>query len=454
MAEILCLAAGSALLPARSQMALSLGWHIVLACFGMALPAMILVLHRRGLRGDEVALDLAKRWSKVAGVLFAIGAVSGTILAFEMGLLWPGLMERYGDVVGLAFTLEGLSFFTEAIFLGIYVYGWGRLPGRLHSLMLLPVIASGVVGSFFVLSVNSWMNEPTGFRVVDGEVVDVDPVAAILNPAVGVQFVHMFLAAYMVVGFLVAGVYAVGALRGRTDRAHRLGLLVPLAFAAVATPLQPIVGHMAGQRIADEQPVKLAAIEGLAHTESRAPLTLGGVFVDGELRGGIDVPVEGLLSFLAHNDFDAEVVGLDSVPAADRPPVNVVRFAFQVMAGIGSALVVVAGWVVVRWWRTRDLVGSRPLLWALAAAGPLTVVAMEAGWVTTEVGRQPWIVDGYLRTADAVTDAGYIWFTFGALVVVYSLLTVGAVVVVRSMSRRWSTGARDLGPAYGEEGGR
>lgn len=454
MVEILCLAAGSALLPARSQMALSLGWHIVLACFGMALPAMILVLHRRGLRGDEVALDLAKRWSKVAGVLFAIGAVSGTILAFEMGLLWPGLMERYGDVVGLAFTLEGLSFFTEAIFLGIYVYGWGRLPGRLHSMMLLPVIASGVIGSFFVLSVNSWMNEPTGFRVVDGEVVDVDPVAAILNPAVSVQFVHMFLAAYMVVGFLVAGVYAVGALRGRTDRAHRLGLLVPLAFAAVATPLQPVVGHMAGQRIAVEQPVKLAAIEGLAHTESRAPLTLGGVFVDGELRGGIELPVDGLLSFLAHNDFDAEVVGLDSVPVADRPPVNVVRFAFQVMAGIGTALVVLVGWAAIRWRRTRDLLGSRPLLWALAAAGPAAVVAMEAGWVTTEVGRQPWIVDGCLRTADAVTDAGYIWFTFGALVVVYALLTVGAVVVVRSMSRRWSTGARDLGPAYGEGGDR
>ncbi|MGI9612172.1 MAG: cytochrome ubiquinol oxidase subunit I, partial [Acidimicrobiales bacterium] len=249
-------------------MALSLGWHIILACFGMAFPAMIFVLHRKGLRGDDVALELAKRWSKVAGVLFAIGAVSGTILSFEMGLLWPGLMERFGDVIGLAFALEGLSFFVEAIFLGIYVYGWGRLPGRIHSLMLVPIMAAGVIGSFFVISVNAWMNAPSGFRIVDGgtadggiagdgggAVVDIDPLAAIFNSSVWLQYLHMYLAAMMVVGFGVAGVYATGWLRGRHDRLHRLGILVPLSFAAIATPLQPVVGHFAGQRLADEQPI-------------------------------------------------------------------------------------------------------------------------------------------------------------------------------------------------------
>ena len=251
-------------------MALSLGWHIILACFGMAFPAMIFAVHRKGLHGDDVALELAKRWSKVAGVLFAIGAVSGTILSFELGLLWPGLMGTYGDVVGLAFALEGISFFTEAIFLGIYVYGWGRIPGRAHILMLVPIMAAGLVGSFMVVSVNAWMNAPSGFRLDDGVPVDIDPVAAILNSAAPLQFLHMYLAGVMVVGFSVTGVYAMGWLRGRHDRLHYLGLIVPLAFVAIATPLQPVVGHFAGQRLADEQPIKLAAMEGLARTTDGA----------------------------------------------------------------------------------------------------------------------------------------------------------------------------------------
>ncbi|MEM9034772.1 MAG: cytochrome ubiquinol oxidase subunit I [Actinomycetota bacterium] len=430
-------------------MALSLGWHIVLACFGVAFPAMIFVLHRRGLRGDAAALELAKRWSKVAAVLFAIGAVSGTILSFEMGLLWPGLMERFGDVVGLAFALEGIAFFVEAIFLGIYIYGWKRLPGHQHSLMLVPVMLAGLFGTFFVVSVNAWMNAPTGFRIVDGEVVDVDPLAAIFNSAVVWQYPHMLLAAYMVVGFSVAAVYAVGMLRGRVDRLHRLGLLVPLAFAAIATPLQPVVGHFAGQRIADDQPIKLAAIEGLAETESSVSLELGGLFVDGRLQGAIEVPIPGLLSFLAQNDGTAEVVGLDAVPPEDRPPVNVVRIAYQVMVGIGTALVALIAWFAWSWRRRRGPPDSPWFLRAVVVAGPAAVVAMEAGWVTTEVGRQPWIVHEVLRTRDAVTDAGWVWLSLAVLVVVYGAMTVGAVAVLRSMSRRWAAGERDLESPYG-----
>lgn len=439
----------SALQPARYQMALSLGWHIVLASFGMAMPAMIFVLHRKGLAGNAAALELAKRWSKVAGVLFAIGAVSGTVLSFELGLLWPGLMSRYGDVVGLAFALEGISFFTEAIFLGIYVYGWGRLPGRLHSMMLLPMVAAGVVGSFFVVSVNSWMNAPSGFDVVDGEITNIDPFAAMFNSAVGWQFAHMFLAAYMVAGFSIASVYAIGMLRGRRDRIDRLGLLLPLIFASVATPLQPLVGHFAGQRIADEQPIKLAAMEALASTEVAARLTFGGVYVDGELRGAIELPVDGILSFLAQNDFNATVVGLDTVAPADRPPVNVVRFAFQTMAAIGTALVGLVGWFVFRLRRRRDPFASSRFLRALGMAGPAAIVALLAGWTTTEVGRQPWIVHGLLRTEDAVTNVGYIWVTLIGLVVLYTIITIGAIAVIRSMSRRWAAGEHDLESPYG-----
>jgi cytochrome d ubiquinol oxidase subunit I len=444
------LLASDALLPARNQMALSLGWHIVLACFGMAFPVMIFVLHRKGLRGDDLALELAKRWSKVAGVLFAIGAVSGTILSFEMGLLWPGLMGQFGDVVGLAFALEGIAFFVEAIFLGIYVYGWDRIPGRIHSLMLVPIIAAGVAGSFLVISVNAWMNAPTGFDIVDGEVVNVDPLAAILNSAIGLQYLHMYLAGVMVVGFSVAGVYAVGWLRGRTDRLHRLGIVVPLVFACLAAPLQPVVGHFAGQRLADEQPVKLAAMEGLAETTQGARLEIGGFWNGEELVGGIEIPIDGLLSFIATNDFDATVTGLDSVPEDERPPVGIVHIAFQTMIAIGTALVGLAVWFAWRWRRKRmELLSSKWFLRAIVAAGPAAVIAMETGWITTEVGRQPWIVQGVLRTEDAVTDAGYIWVTLTVLVVVYTAMTMGAVAVLRSMSRRWRNGETDLPSPYG-----
>lgn len=249
------------LLPAREQMAMTLGWHIILACFGVAFPAMIFVMHWRGIwRADQVALGLAQRWAKVSAVLFAIGAVSGTVLSFEMGLLWPGLMGRFGDVLGLPFAFEGLAFFVEAIFLGIYLYGWGRIPPKRHILMLIPMAVSGVVGTFSVIAVNAWMNNPTGFRMVDGEVTDVQPWSAFLNDGVWGQFAHMWVAAFMVVGFVVSGVYAVGMLRGRVDAHHRLGFTIPFVFASVAALVQPFIGHLLGLRLAQTQPSKLAAL--------------------------------------------------------------------------------------------------------------------------------------------------------------------------------------------------
>ncbi len=445
--------AEAALLPARNQMALSLGWHIVIACFGMAWPAIIFVMHRMGLRGNKEALELAKRWSKVSGVLFAIGAVSGTILSFEMGLLWPVLMERFGDVVGLAFALEGISFFLEAIFLGLYVYSWGKLPGKLHSLMLIPIMVAGVFGSFFVVSVNAWMNSPTGFDTneLTGEIINIDPLAAIFNSAVWYQFLHMFLAAYMVVGFSVAGVYAAGMLRGKTGKMAKLGITIPLIFAACATMAQPFVGHFAGQRIADEQPIKLAAMEGIFESETAAPLKLGGIYSEEEqkLKWAITLPIKGALSFQAKNDFNAEITGLAEAEEEDRPPVNIVRFAFQTMLAIGFALVGLVLWAAHRWKRSKEFLASKPFLVALVAAGPLAAIALEAGWVTTEVGRQPWVVHKELRTEDAVTDSPYIWVTLTVLFIVYSAMTAGAIAVIRSMSKRWAAGEKDLATPYG-----
>jgi cytochrome d ubiquinol oxidase subunit I len=435
------------------MMTVSLGSHIVLACFGVAFPMMIWVLHRRGhLRGDRVALGLARRWSKVAAVLFAVGAVSGTILSLEMGMLWPGLMRRYGDVIGMPFALEGIAFFVEAIFLGIYLYGWDRLPARQHRMLLVPIAVAGIVGTFCIVAVNGWMNAPAGFRLEAGEVVDVDPVAAMLNGAVWLQFTHMWLASVMVVGFLVAAVYATGLLRGRDDRHHRLGFTVPFAFAAVAAVVQPVTGHLAGMRVGNDQQSKLAAMELATETEREAPLTIGGVLVDGEVRYGIEIPKVG--SLFARGGVGGEVVGLDAFDEDERPAdglATLVHWSFQLMVALGTALLVLgaAFWVARR--RGRDWLTSRRFLWVAVGAGPAAVAALELGWITTEVGRQPWIVYRVMRVEEAVTTGSGVHLALAVLLVVYASMGVLTVTVLRSMARRWRAGggAVDLPTPYG-----
>lgn len=436
------------LLPAREQMAVSLGWHIVLACFGVAFPTMIYVVHRRGIvRSDPVALGLAHRWAKVAAVLFAIGAVSGTVLSFEMGLLWPGLMGRFGDVLGLPFAFEGLSFFIEAIFLGIYLYGWNRMPPRRHLAMLVPMGVAGVTGTFFVVSVNAWMNNPTGFRIVDGAVVDVDPWRAMFNDGVWLQFGHMWVAAFMVVGFLVSGVYAAGLLRGRRDAHHRLGFTVPFVFASAAALAQPLIGHLLGLRLSGGQPAKLAAFELAQTTEGPSPLRIGGLLIDGQVRWALSIPRLG--SLIARNSFNAPVQGLDTVPVTDQPPVNLTHVAFQSMVGIGTmlALAVLAFWFLR--WRGRDLRENRWFLRGVVLAGPLAVASMESGWVATEVGRQPWAVWQVMRTSAAASNNPGLWWSFAGVCFVYLAMSVGAFVVLRSMARRWRAGEEDLPSPYG-----
>jgi cytochrome d ubiquinol oxidase subunit I len=437
------------LLAARYQMALSLGFHIVLSCLGVAFPALIFVAHRRGLRsGDPIALSLARRWSKVAAVLFAVGAVSGTILSFEMGLLWPGLMSQYGDVIGLPFALEGIAFFVEAIFIGIYLYGWDRLPPRIHLYTLIPMMVSGVFGAFCVLAVNSWMNAPSGFRLDGGKVVDVDPLAAIFNKALPMQFLHMLLAAYMVTGFLVASVYAAGMLRGRRDHRHRLGFLVAFGFASVASLIQPVVGHVAGMRLATQQPEKLAAIDLAVDTKQNAPLTIGGALVDGRARGGIEIP--GVGSLLARAGFNRPVRGLNEFAADDRPPVNIVHWSFQSMVALGTLMALGSLLFWLRRRRGHDLFSSKWAMRLAMLAGPASVVTLELGWITTEVGRQPWMVYRVLRVRDAVTDNDGVYISLGTLVVVYTVMGVVALRVLRNMSARWRTGeSDDLPTPYG-----
>jgi len=425
------------LLEARQMQALSFAVHIPLVCFGVALPAIVLFVEWLGRRrGDEMLVALARRWSKAMIGLFAIGVVTGTILSFELGLLWPEFMATYGDVFGLAFGLEGFSFFTEAIFLAIYVYAWDRLSPAMHMLAGIPVVIAGLTGSFFVISVNGWMNHPEGFRLENGRAVDTKPFDALfLNDFFWHEFVHMYLAAFIVTGFVMASVYAVSWLRGRRDRYVRVALAVPLTVAAIVAPAQVLVGDWAARHVAQDQPTKLAAFEGLGETKKGAELTIGGWYDEdrNEVRYGLAIPK--LLSLLAHHDPNATVQGLGEVPKDDRPPVNVVRFAFATMVGIGTLMALFSFVLLFMWRKSGGLPEQRWFHVAVAALGPLSVVALIAGWVTTEVGRQPWVVYRLMRTEEAVTGAGGIPVGYATLVVVYLALAGAAAWMLRRLAR-------------------
>jgi cytochrome bd ubiquinol oxidase subunit I len=440
--------------PARAQMGSSLGFHIILACMGIAFPAIIMVAHYRGLRRhDEDAMLLARRWSRVMAVLVAVGAVSGTVLSFDMGLLWPGLMGPYGPAIGIPFSFEGIFFLLEAVFTAIYLYGWDRLPPWGHFATIVPVVVSGIGGALSVVAANSWMNAPTGFTMSGGRITRIDPVAVFFNGAAYYQVPHMILAAYMVAGGLAATPYAVGLLRGRRDRYTRLGFLMPFTIAAIATPFQLGVGDTAARAIASQQPVKFASMEYVPRTTRGATEWIGGVWVNGHVAGGIPIPK--LDSVLVGFSPGTQVTGWDSVPPGLRPPFpTLLHLSFDLMVAIGSLLMVWALWLACWWWRRRDIPAGRAgrvFLAGGALSGIASVVAMEAGWVVTEVGRQPWTVYGVLLTSHAATTATGVSVTLAATVAIYAVLTVATLVILRVMKRRWDAAARasDVAVPYG-----
>ena len=415
-------------LAARSQMAMSLAFHIIFAAVGIGMPLLMVIAEGRWLRTrDQVYLTLAKRWSKGTAILFAVGAVSGTVLSFELGLLWPGFMLYAGAIIGMPFSLEGFAFFTEAIFLGIYIYGWKRVSARVHWLSGVMVAFSGALSGVFVVTANAWMNSPTGFRLENGQPVDIDPIAAMLNPSSFQQVLHMTIASYVATSVAVAGIHAWMLLRDRSNQFHRHALAISLAVAGVSALLQPLSGHHSAQVVAETQPIKLAAMEGQFRTEKCAPLRIGGIpnRATEQTRFALEIPCG--LSFLAHNDFNAEVKGLDSVPRDQHPPVEIVHLAFQIMVAAGFALAGVGVLTAFLAWRKRGLPDARWLLWLLVAASPLGFIAIEAGWIVTEVGRQPWVVYRILRTADAVTPMPGLVVPFLTFTLLYLFL---AVIVV------------------------
>ncbi len=444
----------SNLVAARSQMAFTLGFHIILASLGVALPAMMLIANYRGLRHDDQdALRLARRWSKAVAVTFAVGAVTGTVLSFEFGLLWPGFTGRFGSVFGVLFAIEGIFFFLEAIFIAIYIFGWKYLSPWAHFWAGVPVVITGLGGAFSVVAVNSWMNQPQGFSPTSGTVTSVDPWKVIFNPAVPYEVPHMILAAYLVTGFLLAGIYATGMLRGRRDRVHRLGLLIPLTVACIATPIQFAVGDTAARAIAHDQPIKFAGMECVQQNSTDVTEYIFGRCTSSGVKGGIGIP--GFDSFLVGWSTSTQVTGLDSVPPADRPPANtMLHWAFDSMVGICSVLILLALWLGIGWWRKRDFPQSRWFLRATAVSGVAAVIALECGWIVTEVGRQPWIVYNVMHTSDAVTHAGGIWITFGLIVGLYVALGATLIISLRAMSRRWRQDGREPDDVpYGPESG-
>jgi len=420
------------LLAARSQMGMSLAFHIVFAVIGIGMPLLMLVAEWRWQRtGDRVYLELARRWAKGTAIMFAVGAVSGTVLSFELGLLWPEFMRFAGPIIGMPFSLEGFAFFTEAIFLGVYLYGWERIAPRAHLAAGVLVALSGALSGIFVVIANAWMNTPTGFDLVVGRPVNVDPIAAILNPAALTQTVHMTLAAYAATGFGVAGIHAGLLLRKPANLFHRRALVVALLVGGPAALLQPLSGDRSAKMVAAEQPAKFAAMEGHFRTGRGAPFVLGGIpDADAQtVRYAIEIPK--VLSFLAHGDFDAEVTGLDRVPRDEWPNVPLVHWSFQLMVAFGMFLVLctlLAAWAA---FRRRELAAQRSLLRLLVLASPMGFLAVEAGWMVTELGRQPWVIQGVMRTAEAVTPMPGLVVPFTFFTLLYVALSAAVVWLMR-----------------------
>jgi cytochrome d ubiquinol oxidase subunit I len=421
-------------LAARSQMALSLGFHIIFACIGMVMPFFMAVSHYYYLKTkDEMYKTITKAWTKGVAIFFATGAVSGTVLSFELGLLWPGFMEHAGPIFGMPFSLEGTAFFIEAIALGFYLYGWNRFNPWFHWFTGVIVGISGLLSGILVVAANAWMNSPSGFDFVNGEYINIDPVAAMFNDAWFSQALHMSIAAFVATGFAVAGVHALMILKGKNIVFHTKAFKIAAIFGTIAAVLQPISGDISAKDVAIRQPAKLAAMEAHYHTEKAAPLIIGGIVDEENKTVKYALKLPGALSFLAHGDFNAEVKGLDSIPEENQPPVAITHYAFQIMVGLGMIMLGIAILYFIALWKKKSWLKSRWLLKLFVIATPMGFIAVEAGWTVTEVGRQPWIIHNVMRTADAVTPMPGIAYSFYLFTAVYFSL---AIIVIFMLYRQ------------------
>lgn len=416
---------------ARSQMALSLGFHIVFSCIGMVMPFFMAIAHFYWLKtGHPVYKNITKAWSKGVAIFFATGAVSGTVLSFELGLLWPGFMKHAGPIFGMPFSLEGTAFFIEAIALGFFLYGWDKFNPWFHWFTGAVVGVSGIVSGILVVAANSWMNSPAGFDYVNGHYINIDPIKAMFNAAWFEQALHMSIAAFAATGFAVAGVHALMIVRKRNAKFHYTAFRIAIVFAAVAAILQPLSGDISAKSVAKRQPAKLAAMEAHFKTEKFSPLIIGGVPDVKNKKVNYAIKIPGMLSFMTYDDFNAEVTGLDKIPAANQPPVAVTHYAFQVMVGLGMLMMGLAVLYFIALIKKKKWFGKAWFLKLFVAATPVGFIAVEAGWTVTEVGRQPWIIQGVMRTAEAVTPMPGIVYSFYLFTAVYVSLGIAVTLLL------------------------
>lgn len=418
-------------LAARSQMALSLGFHIIYSCIGMVMPVFMAVAHYKYLKtNDEVYKNITQAWSKGVAIFFATGAVSGTMLSFELGLLWPKFMQHAGPIFGMPFSLEGVAFFIEAIALGFFLYGWKRFNKWFHWATGVLVGVSGIISGILVVAANAWMNSPSGFDYVNGQYLNIDPIKAMFNDAWFAEALHMTIAAFVATGFAVAGIHALMIYRRQNITFHTKAFKIAIAFAAVAAILQPLSGDISAKHAAKRQPAKLAAMEALFKTQAHAPLVIGGIpdTATKKVNYGIEIP--GLLSFLVHDNFKQEVKGLDAIPKNEQPPIAITHYAFELMVATGMTMMAIAVLYFIALWKKRNWLFKKWFLKLFIIATPFGFIAVEAGWTVTEVGRQPWILQGIMRTADAVTPMPGIQYSFYLFSFVYFTLSLAVIFLL------------------------
>jgi cytochrome d ubiquinol oxidase subunit I len=419
-------------LAARSQMALSLGFHIIFSCIGMVMPFFMAVSHFMYLRtGNENYKNITKAWSKGVAIFFATGAVSGTVLSFELGLLWPGFMKEAGPIFGMPFSLEGTAFFIEAIALGFYLYGWDKFNRWFHWFTGVVVGVSGILSGILVVAANSWMNSPSGFTYKDGKYTDIDPIKAMFNDAWFSQALHMTIAAFAATGFAVAGIHALMILRKKNVSFHSIAFKIAAVFGIAAAVLQPLSGDISAKFVAKSQPAKLAAMEAHFTTGTNVPLIIGGMPDVKNKKVDYAVKLPGMLSLMIHGNTNAQVTGLDQIPVKDQPPVAVTHFAFQIMVALGMLMMAVGVLYLIATFKKKEWLRQPWFLKVFIAATPVGFIAVEAGWTVTEVGRQPWIINGIMRTADAVTPMPGIAYSFYLFTAVYLTLAIAVVFLLQ-----------------------
>ncbi|MDB5124220.1 MAG: putative cytochrome bd menaquinol oxidase subunit [Mucilaginibacter sp.] len=416
---------------ARSQMAISLGFHIVYSCIGMVMPVFMAISHYKWIKtGDPVYKNVTQAWSKGVAIFFATGAVSGTILSFELGLLWPKFMEHAGPIFGMPFSLEGVAFFIEAIALGFFLYGWNRFNNWFHWCTGMIVGVSGIASGILVVSANSWMNNPSGFDYINGQYLNIDPIKAMFNGSWFSESLHMTIAAFAATGFAVAGIHALMIARKKNVQFHTKAFKIAVVFGAVAAIIQPFSGDLSAKNAAKHQPAKLAAMEAYFHTQQYAPLVLGGVADTANKKAKYGIEIPGLLSFLVNDNFKDPVNGLDKIPVKDQPPITITHLAFDLMVVIGSALMLIGILYFVALWKKRSWLSKKWFLDLFILATPLGFIAVEAGWTVTEVGRQPWIIQGVMRTSAAVTPMPGIQYSFYLFTVIYFTLSIAVIFLL------------------------